>query len=85
MRFYENSQNEKKFEANSNQSLKFHISHTRGYSWSGDELFEELYYGDLEDYTFVSNIIYVHFSDGTLVGRYGDYYYDEDGQIHYEE
>ena len=82
---YENSHNGEKFEANSDQNLKFRISHTRGDSWSGDELFEELYYEDLEDYTFVSNIICVSFSDGTTVGRYGDYYYNEDGQIHYEE
>ena len=77
----------KYFEANSNQKLEFSIAHTRGYSWNGHEIFEELYYGNLEDYTFVTNIICVYFYDGTWVGQAGSfsYYYDEKGQIHYNE
>ena len=77
------------FEPNTTQKLYFHISHPTNTSWQNDELFQELYYGDLEDFVFKTNIICVYFTDGTVVGHYlslpSDFYYDENGIIHYKD
>ena len=77
------------FESNTTQKLYFHISHPTNTSWQNDALFKELYEGNLEEYTFVTNIICVDFADGTMVGHYlslpGDFYYDNNGIIHYKD
>ena len=43
----------------------------------------------LEDFEFVTNVICVYFADGTTVGHYlflhDDFYYDENGIIHYKD
>jgi hypothetical protein len=58
-------------------------------SWQNYGLFKELYEGNLEEYTFVTNIICVDFTDGTMVGHYlfllDDFYYDKNGIIHYKD
>jgi hypothetical protein len=77
------------FETNTKQTLYFHISHPRNTSWQNDALFKELYEGNLEEFTFVSNIICVNFTDGTTVGHslvlQSDFYYDENGRIYYKD
>ena len=77
------------FEKETTQTLDFNMSHPTDTSWQGHELFQELYYGNLEDYTFVTNVIYVYFSDGTTVGHYlflnTDFYYDENGRIYFRD
>ena len=77
------------FETNTTQKLHFHIYHPTGTSWEFDELFEELYYGNLEDFEFVTNIICTNFTDGITVGHFlllpNDFYYDENGTIHYKD
>ena len=77
------------FEPNTTQKLYFHISHPTNTSWQNDKLFKELYYGNLEDFVFITNIICVYFTDGTMVGHYlflpSDFYYDENGTIHYKD
>ena len=77
------------FETKTKQTLYFNISHPTNTSWQNDALFKELYYGNLEDYTFISNIICVDFTDGTMVGHYlflpSDFYYDENGRIYYKD
>ena len=84
---HKNSDAGKYFEAESRQTLKFSIEHTRGYSFDGEELFKELYYGDPEEFTFVPNIISVDYYDGITVGNHFGItdYYDENGQIHFAE
>jgi hypothetical protein len=71
------------FEPNTTQKLYFHIYHPTGTSWEFDELFAELYHGNLEDFEFVTNIICTNFTDGVTVGHYlllaDDFYYDENG------
>ena len=77
------------FETNTTQKLYFHISHPTNTSWQNDELFKKLYYGNLDDFKFVTNIICVYFTDGTMVGHYlslpDDFYYDENGMIYYKD
>lgn len=77
------------FESNSRQKLYFHISHPTNTSWQNDELFKELYYGNLKDFKFVTNIICTDFTDGTTVGHYlflpNDYYYDDNGTIYFKD
>ena len=75
------------FETKTTQKLYFHIYHPTGVSWESDELFEKIYYGNLEDFKFVTNVIYTKFTDGISVGHFmlfpKDFYYDENGTIHY--
>ena len=77
------------FETKSTQKLYFHISHPTNTSWQYDELFKELYYGNIDDFRFVTNIICVYFTDNTTVGHYlflpSDFYYDENGIIHFKD
>lgn len=77
------------FEPQTTQKLYFHISHPTNTSWQNDELFKELYYGDLQDFVFITNVICVYFMDGTVVGHYlfspSDFYYDGNGIIHYKD
>lgn len=76
------------FETNTKQKLYFHISHPTDTSWQGYELFKELYDGNISEFRFVSNIICVNFTDGTIVGRHLstlDFYYDENGVLCYKD
>ena len=77
------------FKTNTKQTLYFHVSHPRNTSWQGEELFKEIYEGNLEEFKFVTNIICVYFTDGTMVGHYlhlpSDFYYDENGRIYYKD
>ena len=74
------------FEPNTTQKLYFHLSHPTNHSWDGYEIFKELYYGNAEDYTFVTNVIYVTFTDLIVVGHNGgSYYYDENGTIYFKD
>ena len=77
------------FETNSKQTLYFHISHATNTSWSGDELFQQLFEGNIEEFTFITNVICVYFTDGTMVGHYlflpDDFYYDENGIINFKD
>ena len=77
------------FETHSSQKLYFHISHPTNASWEFYELFKELYDGNLESFKFVTNIIYTTFTDSTTVGHFlllpNDFYYDENGIIHYRD
>ena len=85
----EKNTEERYFESNSKQTLKFRLSHDRKTPLIWEPLFKELYDGKSEDFTFVSNVICVCFSDGTVVGHLSldslDFYYDEFGQIHYDD
>lgn len=74
------------FEKRTRQTLDFYMEHITGASWSGEELMEELYNGNLADYTFDSDVIYATFADGATVGAHlfldSDFYYDEKGKLH---
>lgn len=74
------------FEKRTRQTLDFYMEHITGTSWSGEELMQELYNGNLEGYTFDSDVIYATFADGTIVGVHlfldSDFYYDEKGKLH---
>ena len=76
------------YDTQTRQTLKFNMSHDSGTSWSGKELMKEIYDGDLEDYSFESEVIMVNFTDGTMVGRFllfdNNFYYDENGKFHYD-
>ena len=77
------------FEPNSTEKLYFHISHPTNTSWQNHELFKEIYEGNMDDFHFITNIICVYFEDGTMVGHYlflpSDFYYDENGVIHFKD
>lgn len=74
------------FEPNSIQKMYFHLSHPTNRSWENNEVFKELYYGNAEDFTFTTNVIYVAFTDGVVVGHnFATYYYDENGIIYYKD
>ena len=76
------------FEKKSQQTERVYLSGGRAVEQAGD-LFKELYFGNPEDYTFEVNLIAVYFEDGTDVGHFilfsMDYYYDENGKIHYND
>ena len=77
------------FETKTKQTLHFSISHPTNTSWQNDALFKELYYGNLDEYTFITNIIRVDFTDGKVVGHYllsqSDFYYDDNGRLYYKD
>lgn len=75
------------FKRNTTTTLYFNIHHVTGKEWDEDDIITELYFGDLDDYTFVSEIIYISFCDFTLVGRFSSlgHYYDTEGNIHWVE
>lgn len=75
------------FKRDTTTTLYFNLHHVTGKAWDEDELITELYFGDLNDYTFVSEIILVSFCDFTMVGRYSSlgHYYDTEGNVYWYE
>ena len=74
------------FESNSSQKLYFHLKHNSNDDWENNEIFKELYYGNLQDYTFKTNVISVSFTDSVVVGHnFASYYYDEKGTIYFKD
>jgi hypothetical protein len=73
------------FEPNTTQKLYFHIKHPTNHSWEGYEVFKELYYGNINDYTIITNVISVTFTNLVVVGHKSYYYYDEDGTIYFKD
>ncbi len=76
------------FETNTKRTLYFTFKGWRDLS-KADPLFLELYNGKPEDYTFVTKLMGVGFTDGTTVGRtymdFFDFEYDENGEIHFKD
>ena len=76
------------FEAGSRQTAYFDLKGWRNLE-TAEALFRELYYGDPEDYTFVTRLMGVAYEDGTDVGHLYlsvlDFGYDENGQLHFSE
>ena len=74
------------FEPNTDQKLSFSLQHTTNTSWDNNDIFREIYFGNLEDYRFETNVVCVTFEDGVTVGHaFADFYYDEKGVIHYKD
>ena len=73
------------FEPNTTQTFWFYAYHVTGKSWENDPVLKELYYGNLEDYTFVTKITYVIFANFKIVGNDNVHWYDTEGNIHWEE
>ena len=73
------------FEPNTTQTFSYYEQYN---GWSSyDHFLEEIYYGDVNDYTFEAVITCIYFLDGTIVGHHNDIWheYDENGDAYWEE